>query len=195
LRNSEKHCETGKLWLTEENQKLQALEEQVKQLSEALEAEKKRSQDYLNRLKYVQADCENLKKRYDRQIQEIRKYANEKLILELLDVLEELEMAVKSGKSGNSTEPVVQGVELTLKKLYKILENEGVAPIDCVGKPFDPTKHDAVARVEKEDTKGCTVVEQVRKGYTLKEKVIRPSIVKVVVQPTSKSQGEMKKDE
>lgn len=181
--------------MTEENQKLQALEEQVKQLSEALEAEKKRSQDYLNRLKYVQADCENLKKRYDRQIQDIRKYANEKLILELLDVLEELEMAVKSGKSGNSTEPVVQGVELTLKKLYKILENEGVAPIDCVGKPFDPTKHDAVARVEKEDTKGCTVVEQVRKGYTLKEKVIRPSIVKVVVQPTSKSQAEMKKDE
>jgi molecular chaperone GrpE len=104
-------------------------------------------------------------------------------------------MAVKSGKSGDSTEPVVRGIELTLKKLYKILENEGVAPIDCVGKAFDPTKHDAVARIEKEDTKGCTIAEQVRKGYTLKEKVIRPSIVKVVVQPTSKSQEEMKNDE
>jgi molecular chaperone GrpE len=181
--------------LTEENEKPQGLEEQVKQLSHALEAEKKRSQDYLTRLKYVQADYENLKKRHDRQVDEVRRYANERIILELLDVLDELEMAVKSGESADSGAPVVRGVELTLKKLKKILENEGVAPIDCLGKPFDPTKHDAVARTEKEDTQGCSVIEEVRKGYTLKEKVIRPSIVKVVVQPTSQSQEEMKKNE
>jgi molecular chaperone GrpE len=195
LRNSEKHLETEKFRLTEENEKMQGIAEQVKQLAEALEAEKKRSQEYLTRLKYVQADCENLKKRQDRQLEEVRKYANERLILELLDVLDELELAVKSGKSVDSAQPVVRGVELTLKKLKKILENEGVTPIECLGKPFDPTKHDAVARTEKEGTQGCSVIEEVRKGYTLKEKVIRPSIVKVVVQPTSKSQAEMKKNE
>ncbi len=181
--------------MTEENGKSQGIEEQVKQLSQALEVEKKRSQECLARVKYVQADYENLKKRYDRQLEEVRKCANERLILELLDVLDELELAVKSGKSVDSAQPVVRGIELTLKKLKKVLENEGVSPIECVGKPFDPAKHDAVARIEKEDSQGCSVIEEVRKGYTLKEKVIRPSIVKVVVQPTSKSQEEMKNNE
>jgi molecular chaperone GrpE len=181
--------------LTEENEKPQEIGEQVKQLSQVVEVEKKRSQECLTRLKYVQADYENLKKRHDRQLEEVRKYANERLILELLDVLDELELAVKSGKSVDSAQPVVRGVELTLKKLKKVLENEGVSPMECVGRPFDPAKHDAVARIEKEDSQGCSVIEEVRKGYTLKEKVIRPSIVKVVVQPTSKSQEEMKNNE
>lgn len=181
--------------MTEENEKPEGTEEQVEQLSQAMAVEKKRSQECLTRLKYVQADYENLKKRHDRQLEEVRKYANERLILGLLDVLDELELAVKSGESVDSAQPVVRGVELTLKKLRKTLENEGVTPIECLGKPFDPTKHDAVARIEKEDTQGCSVIEEVRKGYTLKEKVIRPSIVKVVVQPTSKSQEEMKNNE
>ncbi len=181
--------------MTEKNEKPQEFEQQVKQLFQALEAEKKHSQECLIRLKYVQADYENLKKRHDRQLEEVRKYANERLILELLDVLDELELAVKSGKSSESAQPVVRGVELTLKKLKKVLENEGVTPIECLDRPFDPTKHDAVARTEKEGTQGCCVIEEVRKGYTLKEKVIRPSIVKVVAQPTSKSQEEMKKNE
>jgi molecular chaperone GrpE len=83
---------------------------------------------------------------------------------------------------------------MTLKKFRKILENEGVSPIKSVGEPFDPLKHNAVAKTEKEGVEGCTVVEEIRKGYTLREKVIRPSIVKVVVQP-SKSQKEIKQNE
>jgi molecular chaperone GrpE len=76
-----------------------------------------------------------------------------------------------------------------------MLKNEGVSPIDCLGKPFDPSKHDAVAKTEKDDAKECTVVEEVRKGYAMKEKVIRPSIVKVVTKPSSKSQKEMNLNE
>jgi molecular chaperone GrpE len=168
---------------------------QVETLTRALEEEKRRSEEYLTRFKYVQADFENLKKRVDRQIEEAKKYANERLIIELLEVVDELELAVKAGHSSNSTEDVVQGVEMTLKKLEKILKNEGASPIECVGKPFDPSKHSAIANIEKDGVEDCTVIEEVRKGYVMKEKVIRPSIVKVVVKPSSNSQEEMSTDE
>jgi len=180
--------------MSEEQKEPQEEGEQAETLEHALEEERKRSEEYLARLKYAQADIENLKKRYDRQIEETQKYGNERLIIELLDVVDELELAVKSGRSANSAEAVIQGVEMTLKKLKKVLENEGVSPIDCVGKPFDPSKHHAVAKTEKEGVKECTIVDEIRKGYTLREKVIRPSIVKVVIKP-SKSQTEMNSNE
>jgi molecular chaperone GrpE len=168
----------------EEQQTNMTLEE----LTQALDKEKKRSEEHLTRLKYLQADFENLKKRSDRQLEEVRKYSNERLIIELLGVVDELEMAVKSGHYSKSAEVMNQGVEMTLKKLRKVLESEGVTPIDCVGEPFDPSKHNAVEKVEKEGVKDCTVVEEVRKGYTMREKVIRPSIVKIVDKPLSNSQ-------
>ena len=180
--------------MSEEQKEPQEEGEQAETLEHALEEERKRSEEYLARLKYAQADIENLKKRYDRQIEEIQKYGNERLIIELLDVVDELELAVKSGRSANSAEALMQGVEMTLKKLKKLLENEGVSPIDCVGKPFDPSKHHAVAKTEKEGVNECTIVDEIRKGYTLREKVIRPSIVKVVIKP-SKSQTEMNSNE
>jgi molecular chaperone GrpE len=180
--------------MSEEQKEPQKEDEQPETLEHALEEEKKRSEEYLARLKYAQADIENLTKRYDRQIEEVQKYCNERLIIELLDVVDELEMAVKCGRSANSAEVVIQGVEMTLKKLKKVLEREGVSPIDCVGKPFNPSKHNAVAKTEKDGVEECTIADEVRKGYTLREKVIRPSIVKVVVKP-SKSQTEMKSDE
>jgi molecular chaperone GrpE len=167
---------------------------QIEMLTQALDAEKKRSADNLTRLKYAQADLENLKKRCDRQVEEAKKYGNEHIVVELLEVLDELEMAVKTGLSSNSTQALVEGVEMTLKKLRNVLADEGVSPIECMGQPFDPTKHNIVAKVEKKDAEGCTIVEEIRKGYTMKEKVIRPSIVKVVVKP-SKSQEEMKPNE
>lgn len=167
---------------------------QTEDLEKALESEKKRSEDYLVQLKYAMAEIENLRKRFDQKLDEVRKYSNEYIIIELLDVVDELEMAIQSARSSNSTETLIQGVEMTLKKLRKILQNEGVSPIKSVGEPFDPLKHNAVEQIEKEGVEGCRVIEEIRKGYTLKEKVIRPSIVKVVMQP-SQSQKEVKLDE
>ena len=170
-----------------EKQKEQATAEEARleDLVNSLEDEKKRSEDCLNRLKYMQADFENYRKRLEKQMDEVRKYSNERLIIQLLDIVDELELAVKSAQSSNTKETLVQGVEMTLKNLEKILQKEGVSPIDCVGKPFDSSKHDAVSKVEKDDVEGCTVIEEVRKGYTMKEKVIRPSVVKVAVRPLS----------
>jgi len=164
--------------------------EQIEKLEQVLDEEKQRSEEYLIRLKYLQADFENLKKRCDRQIEESRKYGNERLIVELLDVVDELELAVKSGRSSEPAEPVLQGVKMTLSKLEKVLKNQGVSPIECVGKPFDPSKHNAVAKVERNDVDECTVIEEVRKGYTMREKVIRPSIVKISVKPSSEPKKE-----
>jgi len=178
-----------------EEQQAKTDDSQIDKLEHALDEERKRSEEYLTRLKYMQADLENLRKRFDREINETKEHSNERLVIELLEVVDELEMATKSGHSSNSSETLIQGVEMTLQKLKKMLKNEGVSPIDCLGKPFDPTKHDAVAKIEKDDVKECTVVEEVRKGYTMKEKVIRPSIVKVVVRPSSKLQKEMNLNE
>jgi molecular chaperone GrpE len=149
-----------------------------------LESEKKRSEENLNRLKYLQADFENLKKRFDREAEQIKIYCIERLVTQLLDVVDELELAIKNGEISTSTENFLEGVEMTLKKLRKVLEQEGVSEIDNPeGKIFDPTRHNAIATVENGDVPESTVVEQIRKGYIMKGKVIRPTIVKVAVKP------------
>ena len=152
-----------------------------------LESEKKRSEDYLTRLQYMQADFENLKKRFDRENENTRKYCNERIVNELLDVVDELELAVKVAKEAEGGQKtLVDGVEMTLKKLRKVLELEGVTPIQCNnGAAFDPGCHNAIAAEERDDAKECVVIEEIRRGYKMKDKVLRPSIVKVA-QPKSK---------
>lgn len=156
-------------------------EPQPADFDKLLESEKKRSEDYLTRLQYLQADFENLKKRFDRETEQTKKYCNERIITELLEVVDELELAVKVAKSSeNPQKTLIDGVEMTLKKLRKVLEQEGVCPIECTeGTLFDPCRHNAIAAEEHDDVKACTVVEEIRKGYMMKDKVLRPSIVKV----------------
>ena len=146
-----------------------------------LESEKKRSEDYLNRLKYLQADFENIKKRFEREQEQTRKYCIDRIVTQLLDVIDELELAVKNAKcADNSQKTLVEGVEMTLKKLKKILEQEGVCLIECTkGTVFNPTVHNAIATETCDDVEQCTVAEEIRKGYMMKDKVLRPSIVKV----------------
>ena len=151
-----------------------------------LECERKRSEDYLTRLRYLQADIENFKKRFDREAEQIKNYCTERLVIQLLEIVDELELAVKNGEISTSTETLLEGVEMTLKKLRKVLEQEGVSPIDNPeGKVFDPTRHNAIAVVERDDVKDSTVIEEIRKGYMMRGKVIRPSIVKVAVKSSN----------
>jgi molecular chaperone GrpE len=158
-------------------------EPQPLNFEEKLDCEKKRSEDYLTRLTYLQADFENMKKRFDREVEQTKSYCNERIIIQLLEVVDELELAVKNGEiSSQSTENLLEGVEMTLKKLRKVLGQEGVTEIaNPEGKVFDPTKHNAVATVESDDAEDGTVLEQIRKGYFMRGKVIRPTIVKVAV--------------
>ncbi|MDH5447695.1 MAG: nucleotide exchange factor GrpE [Candidatus Bathyarchaeota archaeon] len=163
------------------------------ELANALKEEKKRSEDYLNRLKYMQADFENLKKRLDNQIKEIRKYSNERLVLELLGIVDELEVAIQETKQAQSVEILLKGVEMTLKKLKKVLELEEVSPIDCIGQTFDPSKHEVVAKIESEEE--GIIIEEIRKGYIMKGKVIRPSAVKIAAKSSLKATKEVEQSE
>ncbi|HSV50434.1 MAG TPA: nucleotide exchange factor GrpE [Candidatus Acidoferrales bacterium] len=156
-------------------------ENTIEDFEKLLESEKRRSQDYLTRLQYLQADYENIKKRFDRETEQIRLYGSERIITELLDVVDELELAVKVAQSAeNPQKALIEGVEMTLKKLRKVLEQEGVCPIeDTVGKVFDPCRHDAIAAECRDDVTECTVIEEIRKGYLMRKKILRPTIVRV----------------
>ena len=161
-------------------------EKSVDQLEQLLDCERKRAEDYLTRLKYLQADLDNFKKRFDREAEQTKNYCTERLVIQLLDVVDELELAVKNGEISTSPESLLEGVEMTLKKLRKVLEQEGVTPIESPeGKVFDPTRHNAIAAVEQDDVADGTVLEEIRKGYMMKGKVIRPTIVKVAVKKTN----------
>ena len=168
----------------------------IEELELQLETEKRRSADYISRLKYLQADFENLRKRCDRQVQEVSQYSTERLVIQLLEVVDELELAIKTGQTTNSAQALVVGVQMTLKRLRKVLEQEGVTPIESLGKSFDPSKHNAIAAEERDDVEGCIVIEEVRKGYMMKDKVIRPSVVKVAKKKEAQSQNkEVNKNE
>jgi molecular chaperone GrpE len=156
-----------------------------------LESEKRRSEDYLTRLRYMQADFENVKKRFDREIEQNRSYCNERIVTQLLEVVDELELAVGIARSAETPQKaLVEGVEMTLRKLRKVLEQEGVTPIECTeGTLFDPNRHNAIA-AEECDVEACTVIECIRKGYMMKDKVLRPSIVRVA-NPKSQSNNKL----
>ena len=162
-----------------------------------LDAEKKRTEDYLNRLKYMQADFENLKHRFDREAEQIRNHSNERLVMELLDVVDELELAVKVGKCAeNPQKNLLEGVEMTLKKFKKVLEQEGVSQVDCTeGKIFDPSTANAVLTEERNDVPDCAVLQVIRKGYCMRGRVIRPSIVKVSVKPKQEKENQSNQTE
>jgi molecular chaperone GrpE len=163
-------------------------EQSIERLEQQLDCERKRAEDYLSRLKYLQADLENLKKRFEREAEQVKNYCNERLIINLLDIVDELELAVENGEISASPDALLEGVEMTLKKLRKVLELEGVSPIENPeGKVFDPSRHNAVVAEQRDDVNDGTVLEEIRKGYVMRGKVLRPSIVKVAVKPKKES--------
>lgn len=163
----------------EDSEKTKILESEIKELKEALEEERRKAEDYLTRLKYLQADFENYQKRVKREIEEAVRLGIEKLILKLLNVLDNLELALKVGKETDNKEALVRGVELTLNGLKEALKEEGLVGIEALGKPFDPNLHEAVEQIQTNNPPDNIVVEELRKGYILKGRVIRPSMVKV----------------
>jgi molecular chaperone GrpE len=124
------------------------------------------------------AEFENYKKRVNKDKEEIFKYGNESILYELLPVIDNLEMALKHATNSVS-EGLVQGVEITLKELQRTLEKFGLSPIEANGKPFDPLVHHAMTQIERDDVDEKTVVEEFRKGYMFRDKVLRPSLVAV----------------
>jgi len=138
------------------------------------EQEEKISQ-YKDKMQRMQADFENYKKRSEKEKSEFVKYANEGLILKVLEAYEDLERALEVKEDKNLRE----GVELIYKKMTKILEDEGVEAIETEHQKFDPYKHEALMTENNEDYENNEIIQDLQKGYTLNSKVIRYSKVKV----------------
>ena len=134
------------------------------------------------------AEFENYKKRVSKDKEELIKYGNENLLYEILPFIDHLEMALKHA-SNEVSSGLVQGVEITLRDLRKTLEKFGLTAIEADGKPFDPVVHHAMSQVERNDTEDNTVVEEFRRGYMLRDKVLRPALV-AVSKKTVKSEGQ-----
>ncbi|MEW9701573.1 nucleotide exchange factor GrpE [Paenibacillus sp. SI8] len=133
------------------------------------------------RLLRVQADFDNFRRRARVEKEDIAKYASLKLIEQLLPVVDNFDRALSSSKETKDFDSLVKGLDMTFRQFDGILTGEGLKPIEAVGQPFNPEFHQAVMQVESDEHEEGIVVEELQKGYTLKDKVIRPAMVKVSV--------------
>ena len=159
----------------EKKKKRTLSEEEYRKLKEA----ERLGTEYLDQLLRTQAEFENFKKRMARDRMEFLKYANEGLISELLDIIDNFERAFDSATKMNDFKSLHQGVEMILKQIHGLLKDKGVAKIESLGKKFDPTKHEAIMWAADDDKPEDTIIEELQTGYTLNERVIRPARVKV----------------
>jgi len=145
-------------------------------LADELEMERTRSAEYLDQAQRTRAELINYRRRMEQEMQVTRRYAAEHLIARLLPVIDDFHRAIDAVPQNDRENPWVQGMLLIERKMWSVLESEGVKPIDAVGKTFDPSIHEAVS-VESDG--GNVVVEEFQRGYMLHDRLIRPSMVKV----------------
>lgn len=125
-----------------------------------------------------QAEFENFRRRTERERAEVIRYASSDLVKEILPVLDNLERAIDASDPENESQ-LRQGLAIIHKQFKDILERNGLEEIDSAGKPFDPHLHEAVSRVETDDYPDGTVIEVFQKGYRMKDRLLRPSMVSV----------------
>ena len=125
------------------------------------------------------AEFENYKRRAQRDQGDTVRFANEKLLKDLLPTIDNLERALQSSREQADSEGFLQGVELTYKQFFDTLEKLGVSQVASIGEPFDPAKHQAVGQVESSAIDENCVVEEYQKGYFLGDRILRPAMVTV----------------
>lgn len=139
------------------------------------------------------AEFDNYKKRVAKDKEELQKYANESILLDILPSLDNLEIALKHARETEEDDSpksgLVQGVDMTLREMLRTLEKFGLTPIEAAGKPFDPEYHHAVSQAELDDMDEGMVVEDMRRGYIYNGKVIRASMVSVSKKPEARDEG------
>jgi len=158
---------------TEDREEVQEAKEDLKQLLD----------DANDKYVRLYADFVNYKKIADRNKEELLKYANEEIITDILTVIDHLELALHHSSEGETSSSLAEGVNLTLKELISVLEKHGLVTIDAMGKSFDPVVHHAMSQIESEDAEENTIVKEFRKGYMLKERVLRATMVGVSAKP------------
>lgn len=160
----------------EEMKKMMQLVEEKDKL---IEEKTKTAEEFTDRYQRLQADFENFRRRTRLEKEELSILITEGVVSRLLPVIDNFERALASD-AGQDTASVLEGVELIYRQLMNTLEKMDLKPIQAVGECFDPRLHEAVMRVEENSQPDGTITEEFQKGYMLGDKVIRPSMVKVI---------------
>jgi molecular chaperone GrpE len=150
--------------------------EDIEALREALSEEKAKAESHLQNWQRIQADFINSKRRSEQEKEEMKEFANSVLICNLLPVLDDLERALSSIPPRLTKLPWVEGIRLIERKFHAVLEAQGVTPIKARGKPFDPNLHEAAMSTMGREG---MVVKELKRGYKLRDRVIRPATVAV----------------
>ncbi|OKP91187.1 nucleotide exchange factor GrpE [Paenibacillus helianthi] len=137
------------------------------------------AEEYQGRTLRVQADFDNFRRRTQKEKEELAQYATAKLVGELIPVLDNFERAIATVPASPEFEAFNKGVNMIFQQLEGILKSEGLTAMESVGQPFNPEYHQAIMQVESEEHEEGIVTEEVQKGYLLKDKVLRPAMVKV----------------
>ncbi|CUA79948.1 nucleotide exchange factor GrpE [Anoxybacillus suryakundensis] len=132
-----------------------------------------------NRFLRLHADFDNYRRRVRLDMEAAEKYRAQSLVADLLPILDNFERALQVQVEDEKAKSLLQGMEMVYRALIEALKKEGVEVIESVGKPFDPHVHQAVMQVDDQNYEPNTVVEEFQKGYKLKDRVIRPAMVKV----------------
>ncbi len=148
-------------------------------LNAELNAARQQAEENLARMLRVQADYDNFRRRTRQEKEDLLKYSSMKLIEQLLPVVDNFERAIHAAKDSKDPDAFAKGVDMIFKQFQQVLEHEGVEPMDVIGQPFNPEFHQAIMQVESDEHEEGVIVEEVQKGYIMKEKVLRPAMVKV----------------
>ena len=160
-----------------------AKEKPLEELTRRCEVLEKERDELDERVLRIHAEAENFKKRLTKEKEEFQKYSNEKIVKELLPVIDNLERAVDHAAEARESGSLLEGIEITLNLFRQVLEKIGVSHISAIGEPFDPEKHEAVQQIESGDHGPNIVVSEFQKGYMLHERLIRPAMVAVSKPP------------
>ena len=125
------------------------------------------------------AEFENYKRRVQRDQRDTLRFANEKLLRDMLPTLDNLERAIQSGRNQDNVDGILKGIDLTYKHFIETLQKMGVTQVSSVGEIFDPAKHQAVGHVESSTVPENAIVEEYQKGYFLHDRILRPAMVTV----------------
>lgn len=153
-------------------------EDKIESLQSKIESLQQEKEEMQQRTLRIQAEFDNFKKRSQKEKEADRKYKAQAIVTELLPAIDNFERALEI-ETTEATASLVEGITMVYRQLQDALKSQGVEPIESIGKPFDPNLHHAVMQIEDEEIESNTVVEEMQKGYMLKDRVIRPAMVKV----------------
>ncbi|MBS0359203.1 MAG: nucleotide exchange factor GrpE, partial [Proteobacteria bacterium] len=156
-----------------------------KALEEKLTESEKKVHENWEKVTRVMADLENARRRAQKAVEDAHKYGQEKLLKELLPVVDSLEQALQASGAEATVKAIRDGVELTLKMLLSVLEKFSVKPLNPIGEAFNPHFHEAMMMQEHADAAPGTILTVMQKGYLIQDRVMRPALVIVSKEKTS----------